>query len=305
MKKYRSAQEESFQRACTWCALSVLGYLFCSLLGSTAGNAFLNHWMRGDGVGAPLEEMECLAWGINLAFSLIGLLIPLCGGLLVSKLPLAQMRCNAPRKGIVLPALIVYLGGAQIGGVLAGLVGQATGSTQEIALPESTMAHVLAFLVMCVVAPVMEELLFRGLMQGLLRPYGLWLAIVGQAVPFALLHGSAAAFVFALLAGLFFGWLAERSDSILPGMLLHFVNNTMAFLQVLLLQNGARQLAEIISIFSLIFFPLSALIVVVWWIRQGGLRRKLERVARVDRLLYSVPWVVTQIVLLLFSLFQA
>ncbi len=305
MQHRRFTQEEGFQQACTWCAASVLGYLFCSVLGSTLGQLFLDRWMRGAGAGAPLAQLEGFAWGINLAFSLLGLLIPLVIGMLITRMPLAQLRCNAPQKDTVLPALIIYLGGAQLGGILAGLIGQATGSTQNFTLPETAMARVMAFLVMCVVAPVMEELLFRGLMQGLLRPYGFWLAIVGQAVPFALLHGSAAAFVFALLAGLFFGWLSERSGSILPGMLLHFVNNSMAFAQTLLLQSGARGLAESMSLFNLIVFPLAALLVTVWWVRQGGLTRRLERVSRVDRLLYSLPWVGTQIFLLLFSLFLA
>ena len=55
------------------------------------------------------------------------------------------------------------------------------------------------------------------------------MAIFGPALLFSLLHLDAIQGLTALVCGVFLGWLAERSGSILPGILLHFVNNCLAF----------------------------------------------------------------------------
>ena len=77
----------------------------------------------------------------------------------------------------------------------------------------------------CLVLPVAEELVFRGAALRLLRPLGRNAAILGQAVLFAALHGSLRAKAYALGMGLLFGWAADRSRSLLPGILLHILNN--------------------------------------------------------------------------------
>ena len=58
-----------------------------------------------------------------------------------------------------------------------------------------------------------------------MRPLGRNAAILGQAVLFAALHGSLQAKAYALGMGLLFGWAADRSGSLLPGILLHILNN--------------------------------------------------------------------------------
>ena len=62
-----------------------------------------------------------------------------------------------------------------------------------------------------------------------MRPSGSAAAIFGPALLFGLLHLDLAQGLTAFACGVFLGWLAERSGSILPGMLLHFCNNTLAF----------------------------------------------------------------------------
>ena len=48
-------------------------------------------------------------------------------------------------------------------------------------------------------------------------------AIFGPALLFGLLHLDLAQGLTAFVCGLFLGWLAERTGSVLPGMLLHFL----------------------------------------------------------------------------------
>lgn len=81
------------------------------------------------------------------------------------------------------------------------------------------------FLRVCIVLPVLEELVFRGGMQFCLRPIGANVAICLQALLFAALHGSLKAKCYALGMGLIFGWAAEKTGNLWTGLFLHLLNN--------------------------------------------------------------------------------
>jgi membrane protease YdiL (CAAX protease family) len=92
-----------------------------------------------------------------------------------------------------------------------------------------SMSHtVWGFLSMAIMAPIVEELLFRGAIQGhMLRlGYSPRLAIVLSALLFGIMHFNPAQSFFAFLVGLIFGWLYYRSGSVVPGMIGHAINNT-------------------------------------------------------------------------------
>lgn len=80
-------------------------------------------------------------------------------------------------------------------------------------------------------APVCEELVFRGAaLRALLRwtPRH-WLAIAISALLFALIHANPIQMPHAFLIGLLLGWLYYRTDSIVPGIVYHWVNNSIAY----------------------------------------------------------------------------
>jgi xanthosine utilization system XapX-like protein len=82
----------------------------------------------------------------------------------------------------------------------------------------------------CVVAPVLEELLFRGVLYGTLRlrlaPAPATLASAGL---FAVAHGyGAVGFASVLMSGVLWAVAYERTRSLLPGMLAHALNNVQA-----------------------------------------------------------------------------
>lgn len=81
----------------------------------------------------------------------------------------------------------------------------------------------------CLAAPAVEELVFRGGIQRALQPLGRREAIGLQAVLFAVQHGSAAGILYALVCGLALGWLADHTGHLWPGILLHSVNNLLVF----------------------------------------------------------------------------
>lgn len=87
--------------------------------------------------------------------------------------------------------------------------------------------RVLLSLTVALVAPLVEESLFRGLVQGGLEARTkYWVAIVLAAVPFALLHGWPG-MIFFFAWSLPLGWVTWRTASIAPAVLVHAVNNVV------------------------------------------------------------------------------
>jgi membrane protease YdiL (CAAX protease family) len=78
------------------------------------------------------------------------------------------------------------------------------------------------------VGPFVEELLFRGLGFGLLRPFGRAVAVVGSAAAFAAVHGLVEGFALIFLLGLGLAMMREVSGSVGPGFALHATFNAVA-----------------------------------------------------------------------------
>jgi len=83
--------------------------------------------------------------------------------------------------------------------------------------------------VVCLAAPFVEELLFRGLGFGLLRQFVRPLpAILITGVAFGLAHGLVAGLPVLAIFGITLGWLRWQTGSVYPGMIVHGLFNAMA-----------------------------------------------------------------------------
>ena len=88
----------------------------------------------------------------------------------------------------------------------------------------------VALLVGAVAVPLLEELLFRGvILGGLLRSQRPWVAIGQSALLFGLIHFNPAQSVSAALLGLLLGWLYYRTRSLGLCIALHALNNGIGF----------------------------------------------------------------------------
>ena len=102
-------------------------------------------------------------------------------------------------------------------------------------ITESIQHPVIYFFMIVVAAPLFEELLFRGIiLDGLLKNYQPVRAIVFSALMFALVHGNLSQGVGAFLGGIVMGWIYWKTQSVLPGILIHFFNNLASFVGVIL-----------------------------------------------------------------------
>jgi membrane protease YdiL (CAAX protease family) len=94
----------------------------------------------------------------------------------------------------------------------------------------------LYFFVVVIAAPVLEEIIFRGIiLAGFLKNYRPSNAILVSAFLFALIHGNLAQGIGAFVIGLLLGWIYWKSNSIIPCIILHGINNAMGFAAFLLL----------------------------------------------------------------------
>lgn len=95
------------------------------------------------------------------------------------------------------------------------------------------MSSEWGYAAVAILAPVAEEMVFRGaILRTLLTMCGSgrhWWAIVVSAMVFGAVHFNMVQFVNATLLGLLLGWLYFRTGSIAPGILFHFVNNSVSF----------------------------------------------------------------------------
>ena len=87
------------------------------------------------------------------------------------------------------------------------------------------------YFVIGLLVPLAEELVFRGaILRSLLRWNSRpWVAILISAILFSAAHMNPVQMPHTLLIGLLLGWLYYRTDSIVPGVVYHWVNNTIAY----------------------------------------------------------------------------
>ena len=88
------------------------------------------------------------------------------------------------------------------------------------------------YFVVGLLAPLAEEMVFRGaILRSLLRwKQNPWVGIAISALLFAVVHMNPAQMPHAFLIGLLLGWMYWRTDSIVPGVVYHWVNNTVAYI---------------------------------------------------------------------------
>lgn len=122
---------------------------------------------------------------------------------------------------------------------------------------QSTIPMILATFL---VAPIGEELFFRGVIFGYARRYmHPLLAILFQGLLFGIYHGNLIQGIYACVLGCVLGYVAYKSDSILPGMVLHFsINLSVLFVPSVWFTQTIRcivisVIAGILSVLCIVF----------------------------------------------------
>ena len=89
---------------------------------------------------------------------------------------------------------------------------------------------VFSFITIVIAAPILEELIFRGIiLDGLLKRYSPLRSILMSSILFGVVHLNPWQFISAFIIGVFSGWVYYKTRKLTLSILIHFVNNLMAF----------------------------------------------------------------------------
>jgi hypothetical protein len=97
---------------------------------------------------------------------------------------------------------------------------------REMFLRMSQTEGIFGLITIIVAAPIIEELIFRGIiLEGLLQRYSPMKSILISALFFGIVHLNPWQFISGFLGGILMGWVYCRTRNLLLPMFLHFINN--------------------------------------------------------------------------------
>jgi membrane protease YdiL (CAAX protease family) len=197
-------------------ALCAISYA-ARLSGGKPPDDVLYQWSTAAGGAIQYAIMLVIAWAIGRGLG------PGVTGL---RRPPSWKRAAA----LIIGSLIVIW-------VLSTILGLVLKAGDEQGLvPDGWDAHraapfVANFVVVVLLAPFVEELVFRGLGFGLLSAFvAPWTAIVLIGLAFGLAHGLVEGLPVLALFGTVLAWLRWKTGSIYPGMIVHGIFNGVALI---------------------------------------------------------------------------
>lgn len=96
-----------------------------------------------------------------------------------------------------------------------------------------------AIMTTIVAAPILEEVLFRGILQqSLTEKLGGWRGVLAAAAVFGIVHEIPQQMINAFFIGIILGYIYIKTRSLMPVILIHAVNNVIAFIQMIIFDGG-------------------------------------------------------------------
>lgn len=136
----------------------------------------------------------------------------------------------------LIPIVFLGLGAAMFANTVSNIIANnfsifgLENSVEFSQTTNSMLEKVLYVIAISLVPALAEEFAFRGVIMGTLRKYGDSFAIISSAVLFGLMHGNISQIPFAFILGLIFAFVDCKTNSILPSIIIHFLNNFYAVL---------------------------------------------------------------------------
>ena len=138
-----------------------------------------------------------------------------------------------------------------------------------------------AFIVIAIMPAIFEELMFRGLLLNCCENgMGSIRAILVTGFCFSLFHGSPEQTVYQFIAGCAFAFIAIRSGSILPSIIMHFINNALIVIFSacnLFDEAGNLAMSNTVFIILTVFSALSFIGAIVWLVLDKTQLKKCEK----------------------------
>ena len=148
---------------------------------------------------------------------------------------------------------------------LAELLPFADWESEDLETLSRLASNPIGLITASLVAPVVEEVVFRGaILRALLqKKWNPWIAIFISAAIFGIIHMNLTQGVSAFVVGIFMGWLFYRTRSIWPGVILHMMNNTISSMWDFLPENTFSSIPLSPVGYLMLFVPLGLFLLVI------------------------------------------
>jgi membrane protease YdiL (CAAX protease family) len=108
--------------------------------------------------------------------------------------------------------------------------------------------NIFSIISLTIAAPILEEILCRGIvLKGLLKNYPPHKAILISAIFFGAIHMNPWQALPAFFGGLFIGWVFYKTQSIIPGMIIHATINTSFVLVLFFLPRNQQDFLSLLG----------------------------------------------------------
>lgn len=136
--------------------------------------------------------------------------------------------------------------------LIGSLMGKDIANPLESALGGSSLIPTLIFVV--ILSPIIEEIVFRGVILDKLRAYSDKTAIIFTSLTFALFHGNLSQFFYAFILGLIFAYITVKTNTIRYAVILHILVNLFGtVIMPMLALSGNNSLVVLSSILVIAF----------------------------------------------------
>lgn len=185
---------------------------------------------------------------LNLALSVVFLYaIPMVAAMFILKSPIKNSGRNIYAKPkyfgramAIFPAgygiaILVRLLTMLLGSLFEGsTLGESFHVTEDALVTTEMSSALIIFFQTTVIAPILEELWYRGMVMESLRPYGNGFAIFISAILFGMTHSNFEQFFYATALGIFLGYIAISTQSIVTTTIMHALFNSISGCMILL-----------------------------------------------------------------------
>lgn len=241
-------------------------------------------------VSLTLETPDTpLEWNLWMMVSMLAMypLSTLFFYLIMRRLPRARQTWKEPIKpGHYVGIFVICMGcmylGNIIGQMVSAIIRMATGMPLDNTLDQliNDMQPWLILLMVVIVGPVMEELVFRKILLDRIAGYGQLISMLLSGLIFGVAHGNFYQFFYAFALGVIFAWVYLRTGNLFYTIGLHMMINFWgSFLSMYLLDLiDAWGTAGLMLIFGqfmvMIGFIIAAVILVIYYRKEIFLREE-------------------------------
>jgi len=99
----------------------------------------------------------------------------------------------------------------------------------DFTMPSQRGYLILFLIYVCLLGPILEEVIFRGFILRSMQKYGNLTAIIVSSILFSMFHLNLVQFINPVLMGIVLAFITIKSKSIFPSIIAHIFNNTIAF----------------------------------------------------------------------------